>query len=1754
MAQHILLYTDDFGSGGVAQYNHEIALGLRAQGYRVTLVQTQVDTVQTQAQAKAGVVHEWLDYNTISEVQRTLNDTASPERIFHRARPDLILFSDSHPFSNFAAKQVAIQQRIPYAIVIGYVAPDLAERFGDRLDSLSEQYCHAREVVLVSQENLQLLRQHFRLPENRGRVIFYGRPAEFFEPRNAETRQRLRAELGIKDDEVLCLSVAQIVARKGFQLQLGAIAQLRHLPVWSALQFAWVGGGDPSLTGQYEKEIAEMGVGDRVHLLGRRWDIQDWYDAADIFLLPSWREGMPLAIMEAMAKGLPVAASAVSGIPEELGETGKLLSDPNQNPVQTIADLVDIIQTWTLHPEQRCVAGEGCRQRAIDLFQQHRMLEETINLLADLMLPAGDYVSPGLALVRPDHAFPNKIVGNCQDCGWPYLRREVPHNWYVDRRHPVVGFLSRDEAHILYNTALQFRGQRALEIGCWMGWSACHLALAGVELDVVDPLLERPEFFDSVSQSLTAAGVRDRVTLYPGFSPGTVQALAAQEQRRWSLIFIDGNHEAPGPLEDAIACELLATEDALIIFHDLSSPDVAQGLDYLRDRGWNTLVYQTMQIMGVAWRGNVKPIHHTPDPAVSWTLPDHLRQYTVSGWQEALPTAHTALHGLIQMAAQVEALPPVAEPISQDTARAIATALREGQAAYIAGDWDTALERCHRAIEQGAGAASAHAILSNLYGQRAQLQASVQHFAWAHTAHITLGKASYAEFQELVQVVRPYTLLSEERLFSLYALTKQICLEDLPGNLVECGTFKGGAAALIAAVVKRYSQRSRKLYACDTFEGMPDPVEVDKHNGVPANDTDWGAGTLKAPIEANLAVVCRALGVQDIVVPVKGLFQDTLPEYRADMGDIALLHADGDWYESTLAIFNLLYDQVIPGGVVQIDDYGFWEGCRQAIHEFERQRRSSFALRRIDSTGVWFRKADAIAPAHDYGQLLVQLGTLAYQLGDRPLATAATAAVLRLVPNLLTAELMQQQLQQSQEAALQQLRLAITRYQSAASASERLSALELLRQHRYQLIEQLLNLAPEELETTFAGELGQAHRLMMDSGIRLEPLTETDEAIALQLIAALSEGWSNQTPALLAAMLYFYPHHLPDGFDPTLVPPSLLAAIVQYLCAPPAMFMDRGEADEYANYLERWVDRLYEQVQNDPADFLWQKVAQITLQTLDLTPLYLTQRPLKSLCQKRSALIAQALAAEGARLDHDFPLAPTPRQKLRLGILAPGFIPQTQTAATLPVFRDLNRDQFEIILFSFISYEHPTAQYCLQYADRAVQLPARLAEQVDTLRQAELDILWIASNAAAVTDSMTLLASHRLARVQVCGMNSPISTGIAQIDYFLTSRLSGALDQAQSHFTEHLLPLEGVGQCFDLSVEGTDPLTESIDRAMLGIAEDEVVFASGASFYKISPELEAAWAKILAHVPGSRLLIYPFNPNDSNQYPLAAFQRRLSKQLADRDIEGDRLLILGPTASRANLQARVQLADVYLDSFPMSDVLSLLDPLMTGVPPLVMEQDTPVSLGRGAAFLRELELPELIATTVEEYVEKAIALGTDAQLRKNLGDRLRAAMQHPPSFLDSKRYGQQLSQVFWDLYHTHQQRQLVESLHLRDRNLIALPDWQQPEDVLFAELSDLLRTVITAPGGEKTTLLVDMGDLDAQEADFALSSVTLHLMEEEELELEEDTPEITLLPPLPADQWNLLRPCLTARIDLPHNNAAAIARAGLDHLPTLSVG
>jgi glycosyltransferase involved in cell wall biosynthesis len=240
--------------------------------------------------------------------------------------------------------------------------------------------------------------------------------------------------------------------------------------------------------------------------------------------------------------------------------------------------------------------------------------------------PLRDYISPGLQVVRPDACFPHMQPGDALHHPWKYLRRDVPHLWYADERFPLMGFLNRDEAILLHNIALQFAGRRALEIGSWLGWSTCHLALAGVTLDVIDPAHDDLSFRAIVEESLACCGIAERVTLRNGRSPERIAELGGT----WSLFFIDGDHES-GPVRDALACLPYAAADCAFVFHDLASPAVAAGLRLLADKGFQVVVYQTAQLMGMAWRGDVTPIAHVPDPEVAWQVPTHLAGLPISG-------------------------------------------------------------------------------------------------------------------------------------------------------------------------------------------------------------------------------------------------------------------------------------------------------------------------------------------------------------------------------------------------------------------------------------------------------------------------------------------------------------------------------------------------------------------------------------------------------------------------------------------------------------------------------------------------------------------------------------------------------------------------------------------------------------------------------------------------------------------------------------------------------------------------------------------------------------------------------------------------------------------------------------------------------------------------------------------------------------------------------------------------------------------
>ncbi len=212
-----------------------------------------------------------------------------------------------------------------------------------------------------------------------------------------------------------------------------------------------------------------------------------------------------------------------------------------------------------------------------------------------------------------------------------------------------------------------------------------------------------------------------------------------------------------------------------------------------------------------------------------------------------------------------------------------------------------------------------------------------------------------AEFHALYPQISLHTMVGIERLQTLFTHAKNICLQGPAGNFVECGVAGGGTSGLLATVLKQHDTTGRTLFACDSYSGMPDSDENDVHAGIQAEQSHWGAGTCAAP-ESSVLSLCEHLGAKDKLVIVKGYFCDTLPLWKERMGKIAFLHMDGDWYSSTRDIFANLYDQLVPGAFVQIDDYGHWDGCRKAVHEFEAERGLCFDLHRCDGTGVWFYK------------------------------------------------------------------------------------------------------------------------------------------------------------------------------------------------------------------------------------------------------------------------------------------------------------------------------------------------------------------------------------------------------------------------------------------------------------------------------------------------------------------------------------------------------------------------------------------------------------------------------------------------------------------------------------------------------------------------------------------------------------------------------------------------------------------------------
>jgi Macrocin-O-methyltransferase (TylF) len=199
------------------------------------------------------------------------------------------------------------------------------------------------------------------------------------------------------------------------------------------------------------------------------------------------------------------------------------------------------------------------------------------------------------------------------------------------------------------------------------------------------------------------------------------------------------------------------------------------------------------------------------------------------------------------------------------------------------------------------------------------------------------------EFSVLYRQVRRHTMCSNARLRGLYDGVRYVVHHDIPGDLVECGCARGGSAALMALTLRQLGSR-RGIWLFDTFAGLPAPTLDDPDYEIADLFTGDCVGTVD-----EVRALFERLQVTDGVQFVKGLFQETLP--ITPIGEIALLHIDGDWYDSVKTCLETLYDRVTPGGIIQFDDYGYWKGARKAVDEFLEKREIRAPLRKLDYSG-----------------------------------------------------------------------------------------------------------------------------------------------------------------------------------------------------------------------------------------------------------------------------------------------------------------------------------------------------------------------------------------------------------------------------------------------------------------------------------------------------------------------------------------------------------------------------------------------------------------------------------------------------------------------------------------------------------------------------------------------------------------------------------------------------------------------------------
>jgi predicted O-linked N-acetylglucosamine transferase (SPINDLY family) len=272
----------------------------------------------------------------------------------------------------------------------------------------------------------------------------------------------------------------------------------------------------------------------------------------------------------------------------------------------------------------------------------------------------------------------------------------------------------------------------------------------------------------------------------------------------------------------------------------------------------------------------------------------------------------------------------------------------------------------------------------------------------------------------------------------------------------------------------------------------------------------------------------------------------------------------------------------------------------------------------------------------------------------------------------------------------------------------------------------------------------------------------------------------------------------------------------------------------------------------------------------------------------------------------------------------------------------------------------------------------------ELIRRDGIDVL--VDMAGHTSQRMRVLA-RKPAPVQITHFGYPNTTGVRTMDWRVTDRIADPPGMTEGFYTERLMRLDGCAWCYQAD-EGS-PDVGPLPAAGAG----HVTFGSFNNAVKVTAEVVDLWSEILRATPRSKLVLLSASPTYDNR-------ERIAREFTRHGIAGDRLTLM-PRVGRAEYLAQHSHVDICIDTFPYTGGVTTLDALWMGVPVLTLAGRTHVARV-GASMMTFAGMPDLVASTRDQYVELAVALASDAQrlrtLRSNLRQQMRSTLANSAAY------------------------------------------------------------------------------------------------------------------------------------------------------------